>query len=65
MSLKKLMHTHLFVDLSRFYVLQHKPDMLISCTPLVNSMLLEVAKKFDIPLLVVTTDIDISAFVMV
>jgi UDP-N-acetylglucosamine:LPS N-acetylglucosamine transferase len=49
-------------DLLSTYVLQHKPDMLISCTPLVNSMLLEVAKKFDIPLLVVTTDIDISAF---
>jgi len=44
------------------FISEHKPDMLISCTPLVNTMLLEVAKQFHIPLLVVTTDIDISAF---
>ncbi len=44
------------------YVAKNKPDMIISCVPLVNPMLLTVAKKFEIPFLVVTTDIDISAF---
>lgn len=44
------------------YIAKNKPDMIISCVPLVNSMLLTGAKKFDIPFLVVTTDIDISAF---
>lgn len=39
-----------------------KPDLLISCVPLVNSALLGVADELDIPLLVITTDIDISAF---
>lgn len=49
-------------ELLRAYISKQKPDMIISCIPLVNSMLLNVAKKFDIPLLVVATDIDISAF---
>lgn len=43
-------------------VLQEKPDLLISCVPLVNGSLKAVADALDIPLLVVTTDIDISAF---
>lgn len=43
-------------------VSQERPDLLISCVPLVNGPLLAVAKALDIPLLVVTTDIDISAF---
>jgi UDP-N-acetylglucosamine:LPS N-acetylglucosamine transferase len=44
------------------YVSKDKPDMLISCVPLVNFALLSTADKLDIPLLVITTDIDISAF---
>ena len=44
------------------YIALQKPDMLISCVPLVDSMLLSVAQKLHIPLLVVTTDIDISFF---
>ncbi|PJD95053.1 MAG: hypothetical protein CK425_09925 [Parachlamydia sp.] len=44
------------------YIAKNKPDMIISCVPLVNPMLLKVSKKFDVPFLVVTTDIDISAF---
>lgn len=39
-----------------------KPDLIISCVPLVNTMLNNVAKELDIPFLIVTTDIDISAF---
>jgi UDP-N-acetylglucosamine:LPS N-acetylglucosamine transferase len=44
------------------YISKKNPDMLISCIPLVNPMLQAVAKKLHIPLLVITTDIDISAF---
>lgn len=38
------------------------PDMIISCIPLVTPMLVSVTKKLNIPLLIVTTDIDIAAF---
>jgi UDP-N-acetylglucosamine:LPS N-acetylglucosamine transferase len=44
------------------YVSKDKPDMLISCVPLMNFALLSTADKLDIPLLVITTDIDVSAF---
>ena len=44
------------------YIAHQKPDMLISCIPLVNPMLLKAAQHLGIPLLVVTTDIDITAF---
>lgn len=48
--------------LLKSYIVKHKPDMLISCIPLVNSMLNKVAKQLDLPLLVVTTDIDLTYF---
>ena len=44
------------------YISKDKPDLLISCVPLVNSALLSVADELDVPLLVIATDIDISAF---
>lgn len=44
------------------YIAKNNPDMIISCVPLVNPILLNVSKKLKIPFLVVTTDIDISAF---
>lgn len=44
------------------YIAENTPDMIISCIPLVNPMLLKVSKQLDIPFLVITTDIDISAF---
>jgi UDP-N-acetylglucosamine:LPS N-acetylglucosamine transferase len=44
------------------YIEKENPEMLISCIPLVNPLLFNVAKQLDIPFLVVTTDIDISAF---
>ncbi len=44
------------------FISKDKPDLLISCVPLVNAPLLSAAQELDIPLLVVTTDIDISAF---
>ncbi|HEV8051272.1 MAG TPA: hypothetical protein VGP47_02175 [Parachlamydiaceae bacterium] len=44
------------------YLLKNKPDLLVSCIPLVNSILNNVAKELNIPLLVVTTDIDLTNF---
>jgi UDP-N-acetylglucosamine:LPS N-acetylglucosamine transferase len=44
------------------FICKENPDLIISCIPLVNPMLLTVAKQRDIPFLVVTTDIDISYF---
>jgi len=49
-------------ELLENFIGKEKPDMIISCVPLVNPMLLTVAKKLEIPLLVITTDIDLSAF---
>lgn len=48
--------------LSEYLSQQQQPDMLISCVPLVNPMLMNVAKQYNIPFLVITTDIDISSF---
>ena len=44
------------------FIAKENPDMIISCVPLVNPMLLAVSKQLDIPFLIVTTDIDISYF---
>jgi|GEM_PF-4078144 len=46
------------------HIAQKRYDMIISCIPAVNPMLESVAKKLNIPFLVVTTDIDISNFCM-
>ena len=40
------------------YVLEHKPDLIISVIPLVNNAVLSVAKKLDIPFLLIPTDLD-------
>lgn len=40
------------------YLLEHKPDLVISVIPLVNSSLLDVSKKLDIPFLMIPTDLD-------
>lgn len=56
MQQKKIEH------LMRLEVLKQRPDMLISCFPLMNSMLLNVAKEFNLPILIVTTDLDTGHF---
>lgn len=40
------------------YLKKHKPDLIISVIPLVNSSILTVAKKLDIPFLLIPTDLD-------
>lgn len=47
----------------RLEVLKQNPDMIISCFPIMNPMFLNVAKEFNIPLLIVTTDLDTGLFV--
>lgn len=44
------------------YLQEQRPDLLISCIPLINPMLMAAARQVGIPLIVITTDIDISAF---
>ncbi|NGX37902.1 MAG: Processive diacylglycerol beta-glucosyltransferase [Chlamydiae bacterium] len=43
-------------------VLRHSPDLLITCFPTLNAMFLNVAKELDLPLLMVTTDLDTDLF---
>lgn len=43
-------------------ILKYNPDILISCFPIMNSMFLNVAKEFNLPLLMVTTDLDTELF---
>lgn len=42
------------------YLLKHSPDLIISVIPVVNDMVLSVAKKLDIPFLLIPTDLDPS-----
>ena len=49
--------------LIRREVLKQNPDMIISCFPVMNAMFLNVAKELNLPLLIVTTDLDTSLFI--
>ncbi len=46
----------------RLEVLRHNPDFLVTCFPTFNAMFLNVAKELDLPLLMVTTDLDTEIF---
>lgn len=46
----------------RLEVLKQHPDLLISCFPCLNTMFLNVAKDLNLPLLMVTTELDTSFF---
>lgn len=48
--------------LIRFEIWRHSPDLLVSCFPVFNGLFLKIAKEFDLPLLVVTTDLHASHF---
>lgn len=48
--------------LIRIEVLKQKPDLLISCIPVFNPMFLNIAKELNLPLLIVTTDLDTGEF---
>lgn len=45
------------------YLNEQKPDLIVSVVPLVNNIILEVAKKRGIPFLLIPTDLDISSFI--
>ncbi len=40
------------------HIKKNKPDLIVSVIPLVNNMILNVAKKLDIPFLLIPTDLD-------
>jgi UDP-N-acetylglucosamine:LPS N-acetylglucosamine transferase len=40
------------------YLATHKPDLIISVIPLINNLILNVAKKMNIPFVLVPTDLD-------
>jgi len=44
------------------FLAKEKPSMIISVIPIINSSLLTVAKKMDVPFLVVTPDLDTTMF---
>ncbi len=46
----------------RLEVLKHNPDLLVSCFPCLNAMFLNVAKELNLPLIMVTTDLDTALF---
>lgn len=46
----------------RLEVLRKSPDLLISCFPCLNPMFLNIAKELDLPLLMVTTDLDTNLY---
>jgi UDP-N-acetylglucosamine:LPS N-acetylglucosamine transferase len=45
------------------YVLTMKPDLMVSVIPLINFVLLDIAKELNIPFLVMTTDLDSRNYV--
>lgn len=45
------------------FVALYKPDLIISVIPVVNFIILPVAKKFNIPFLVVTNDLDTTNYI--
>jgi UDP-N-acetylglucosamine:LPS N-acetylglucosamine transferase len=57
-----LMKQRRIEQLIRIEVLKQNPDMLISCIPYLNSMFLNVAKEFNLPLVIVPTDLDTRTF---
>jgi processive 1,2-diacylglycerol beta-glucosyltransferase len=44
------------------YLLEHKPDLIISVMPLINGALLHSAKNLNIPFLLIPTDLDTTTF---
>lgn len=46
----------------RSYVKDQNPDMIISVIPIVNNCILETAQEFNIPFLLIPTDLDITTF---
>jgi UDP-N-acetylglucosamine:LPS N-acetylglucosamine transferase len=46
----------------RLEVLRHHPDLIISCFPCLNTMFLNVARDLNLPILMVTTELDTTFF---
>jgi processive 1,2-diacylglycerol beta-glucosyltransferase len=50
-------------SLLRNHIIKHKPDMIISVTPMVNGSTLKVCKELNIPFVVIPTDFDVTTFI--
>jgi UDP-N-acetylglucosamine:LPS N-acetylglucosamine transferase len=53
---------HLLLKYMKKEINKDKPDLIISCIPMINPALATIGKKLNIPVLVVTTDLDIVNF---
>lgn len=49
--------------LIREYLQEHKPDLLISVFPFINSLVLKEAEKLGIPFILLPTDLDATTFI--
>lgn len=45
------------------YLVQEKPDLIISVIPFINNQILSVAETLDIPFLLIPTDLDVTTFI--
>lgn len=45
------------------YLIQHKPDLVISVNPVTNNLVLQATQSLNIPFLLVPTDLDIQTFI--
>ncbi len=45
------------------YLKDHKPDCVISVTPMINNIILEVCQDLAIPFILMPTDLDITSFI--
>ena len=46
------------------FIKKNSPDLIISVVPYINDVVLEVAEKFNLPFLIVPTDLDVSTFIL-
>ncbi len=51
------------VNLITDFIKKDKPDLIISVIPMVNNAVLKVAKKFKLPFIVVTNDLDTTNYI--
>ncbi len=45
------------------YLQQHKPDLVLSVTPIINGVLLQACQNADFPFLLIPTDLDVTSFI--
>jgi len=51
-------------SLFKKYLMQNKPDVIISVVPIVNNIILTVSEELNIPFLLIPTDLDINPYII-